>query len=226
MIMVSSGRGDGFVLDRQEVLRLCRVSWDRSAGHRALAVAVSVWTGTWLAGQAVRATEPLHLLGLAAKVVGLDSRLWTERLVAAWTLPTAAGVGLAVLGGLFWSATTERGQAPSLVGWVVVMLAAQTVGHQPAVLAALATLTTYVAVLWMLSWTGRRFVDRSNTLLPRDVLRAGVTAATLTAVVPLLAPGAFVARVLRPYVTRAPRPSRLRHAVPAQSRTPAVEHEH
>jgi hypothetical protein len=56
---------------------------------------------------------------------------------------------------------------------------------------------------------------RRVVLMPRDVLHAGVTAATLSAVVPLLAPGFVLVRLCRPYVTRPPRASEMETAPPA-----------
>jgi hypothetical protein len=76
----------------------------------------------------------------------------------------------------------------------------------------------FVVLLWITAQISRRFLDRT-TLFPNDVVRAGVTAAALSAVVPLFAPTLFLARLGNPYLTKGPRP------IPAQRREEARVHD-
>ncbi|KAA5826562.1 hypothetical protein ABT337_17705 [Saccharopolyspora hirsuta] len=203
---------------QRELARLYRAALDRPRWQQVLAFAVSLWTLVWIVGQfTTRPDSPsaLDVLGHFLARLGMTTGSWAERLSEAWQ---SGGGGLAVLGGLLWAATTERGQLPALLGWVAVMLGAERLGYQPAVLLALGTMVCFVVVLWLAAVTSNRFVDRGAVLLPRDVLRAGVTAAALSAVVPLFAPAFFLNRLGRPYVTKPPRrifPDRA--AIPEQA---------
>ncbi|MFI0463725.1 hypothetical protein ACH347_06560 [Saccharopolyspora sp. 5N102] len=189
----------------RELLRLYRAALDRPRWQRVLAFAVSLWTLAWIIGQFVTPEDgptALDVLGRLAARLGLTGVEWAERITETWQ---SSGGGFALLGGLLWAATTERGQLPALLGWIAVMLGAERLGYQPAVLLAVGTMVGFVLVLWLAALTSDRFVDRRTTLLPRDVLRAGVTAAALSAVVPLYAPASFLARLGNPYLTKAPR---------------------
>ncbi|MBE9374617.1 hypothetical protein IQ251_09170 [Saccharopolyspora sp. HNM0983] len=190
---------------RHQLVRLCRVALDRPGWQQLLACAVSVWALAWMAGQLPdRPGEPgaLTVLGELAARAGLAGTGWADRIALAWA---DSGAGPAVFSGLLWAATTERGQLPALLGWVGVMLSSEQLGYRPAVLIALGSMLAFITVLWLAALTGSGFVDRAPALLPRDVLRAGATAAALSAVVPLFAPLLFVTRVARPYVTVGPR---------------------
>ncbi|NHD18541.1 hypothetical protein G9447_14970 [Actinopolyspora sp. BKK1] len=202
-----------------EVLRLCRVAGRRPYWQHAAAFVVSVWTLWWIGGQfLVPETAPsaLDIWTSLLERAGLPDVSWSDRIVRSWG---QAGSALAVFGGLFWAATTERGQTPALIGWVAVMLASQHLGYQSAVVTALLTMVGFVLVLWAASLVNGRFVDKYPRLLPADVFRAGVTAATLSAVVPLYAPAIVVFRLFRPYFTRAPR---VLSAVHGDGRRPAA----
>ncbi|MEY8039726.1 hypothetical protein [Saccharopolyspora cebuensis] len=189
---------------RGELVRLCRAALDRPRWQQVLAFVVSLWALAWIVAQFVvpeRDTTALAVLGEFADRTGLAGE-WVQRLAASWY---DTGAGLAAFGGLLWAATTERGQGPALLGWLAVMLSAERLGYQPAILVALATLVGFVALLWVASLTSAGMPDRRSGLRPRDVLRAGVTAAALTAVVPLFAPLLVLCRLVRPYLTKAPR---------------------
>jgi hypothetical protein len=190
---------------QRELVRLYRAALDRPRWQQALAFAVSLWTLAWIIGQFLAPQDgptALDVLGQLAARFGLTGGTWAERLTETWQ---SSGGGLAVLGGLLWAATTERGQLPALLGWIAVMLGSERLGYQPAILLAVASMAGFVLVLWLAALTSRRLVDRRATLLPRDVVRAGVTAAALSAVVPLFAPALFLTRLGNPYVTKAPR---------------------
>ncbi|MER7011550.1 hypothetical protein ABT324_09005 [Saccharopolyspora sp. NPDC000359] len=203
---------------QRELARLYRAALDRPRWQQVLAFAVSLWSLVWILGQfTTRPDRPsaLDVLGHFVERLGLATGAWSERLSEAWQ---SGGAGLAVLGGLLWAATTERGQLPALLGWVAVMVGAERLGYQPAVLLAVGTMVCFVVVLWLAALMSSGFVDRQAVLLPRDVLRAGVTAAALSAVVPLFAPAFFLNRLGRPYLTKPPR--RLfpdRAAIPEQA---------
>lgn len=182
-----------------------RAALDRPRWQQALAFAVSLWALGWILGQFLFQRDrpsALDVLGHFVSRLGVTPGEWPERLSEAWQ---SGGGGLAVLGGLLWAATTERGQVPALLGWIAVMIGAERLGYQPAMLLAVTTMVCFVVVLWLAALTSNRFVDRRAVLLPRDVLRAGVTAAALSAVVPLFAPAFFLNRLGRPYITKPPR---------------------
>ncbi|MDA3629523.1 hypothetical protein [Saccharopolyspora oryzae] len=208
---------------QEELARLYRAALDRPRWQQVLAFAVSLWALVWILGQFVLAEESpsaLDVLGHFVARLGMTTGEWAERLSAAWQ---SGGGALAVLGGLLWAATTERGQVPALLGWVAVMIGAERLGYQPAVLLAVATMVCFVVVLWVASLTSVRFVDRHAVLLPRDVVRAGVTAAALSAVVPLFAPAFFLNRLSSPYVTKPPhRPRIPEQTTPADAREPEL----
>ena len=108
-----------------------------------------------------------------------------------------------------WAATTEQGQLPALAGWFAVLVAGEAAGYEQAVQRAMLSMVVFLVVLAVGSITGRRaFVVDRVAVMPKDVMRAGVTAAVLTAVVPLIAPGLALTRLIRPYVTKPPRPLR------------------
>jgi hypothetical protein len=209
---------------RRELARLWQVAVGRPRWQLWVAAFVSLWTLCWIFGQlAVHASSPLDVLrgglGWADVPTGwLD--VVTDWLRAERRRPLLALV--AVAGGLLWASTTERNQLPALLGWLAVMLAAEGIGYADAVDRALLSLAAFIALLLVvalmikLASPGRRaFVLRRIVLMPRDVLHAGVTAATLSAVVPLLAPGFVLVRLCRPYVTRPPRAREIEAAPPA-----------
>lgn len=172
---------------------------------------MSLWALAWIVGQLLapaHGPSALGVLGELAARVGLTGGGWTQRVTETWQ---QSGGGLAIFGGLLWSATTERGQLPALLGWVAVMLGAERLGYRPAMLVAVGSMVGFVVLLWITAQISRRLLERT-TLLPGDVLRAGVTAAALSAVVPLFAPALFLTRLGNPYLTKGPRP------VPAQRR--------
>ncbi|MCI2421454.1 hypothetical protein MOQ72_28870 [Saccharopolyspora sp. K220] len=190
---------------QRELARLYHVALNRPRWQQAVAFVVSLWTLAWIIGQFLAPQDgptALGVLGQLAARLGLTGGTWAERLTETWQ---SSGGGFAVLGGLLWAATTERGQLPALLGWIAVMLGSERLGYQPAILFAVETMAGFVVVLWLAALTSGRFVDRRSTLLPRDVVRAGVTAAALSAVVPLFAPVFFLTRLGNPYVTKAPR---------------------
>ncbi|WP_143760658.1 hypothetical protein [Actinosynnema mirum] len=187
---------------RRELVRLCRCAVARPRRQLVAAAVVSVWSLAWVVGQVLHRPSPLDVVASAVGWAGAPVG-WLEA-VADWC---GGRTGfLAVVGGLLWAVTTERRQGRALLGWVAVMLAAESVGYG-AVRHALLALGGFLLVVVVLSIPGRRaFVVDRVALIPRDVLRAGSTALALAAVVPLVAPGLAVAGLLSPYVTRPPRP--------------------
>ncbi|MBP2334321.1 hypothetical protein JOF41_000499 [Saccharothrix coeruleofusca] len=195
---------------RQELVRLCRCAVARPRWQLVAAVAVSLWSAAWVLGQVRGAPSPLDVLRAPVAWAGAPTG-WLEA-ASAWCEGRTSF--LAVVGGLLWAMTTERQQLSALLGWVAVMLAAESTGYG-AVHRALLALACLLVVLGVASIPGRRaFVVDRVALIPRDVLRAGSTALALSAVVPLVAPGLAVAALLRPYVTRPPRPRQWSSAKP------------
>ncbi|NGY62737.1 hypothetical protein G7043_27850 [Lentzea sp. NEAU-D13] len=189
-------------MTRAEIVRLARCVVRRPRWQLVVAVLLSAWTLAWVLGQL--AERPLTPLGVLAWTgIPLDSAsLWArERVeILAW---------FATIGGLSWAATTERGQLPALAGWFAVLVAGEAAGYQHAVQRAMLSMVVFLVILAAVSLTGRRaFVVDRVAVIPKDVLRAGITAAVLTAVVPLIAPGLALTRLIRPYVTKPPRPLR------------------
>jgi hypothetical protein len=198
--------------------RLVLVALDRPRWQQFVACCVSLWALAWIVGQFIapaHGPSALGVLGELAARVGVTGGGWAERVAETWQ---HSGGGLAIFGGLLWAATTERGQLPALLGWVAVMLGAERLGYRPAMLVAVASMVGFVVLLWITAQISRRFLDRT-TLFPNDVVRAGVTAAALSAVVPLFAPTLFLARLGNPYLTKGPRP------IPAQRREEARVHD-
>ena len=203
---------------RRELARLWQVAVRRPRWQLWSAAFLSLWTLCWIFGQlAEPASSPLDVLraglGWADVPTGwLDAVTGWLRADRRHPLPGL----VAVAGGLLWASTTERNQLPALLGWLAVMIAAEGIGYAGAVDRALISLAAFIGLLLVLSVPGRRaFVQRRIVLMPRDVLHAGVTAATLSAVVPLLAPGLVLVRLCRPYVTRPPRPREINALPPA-----------
>ncbi|WP_461145662.1 hypothetical protein [Salinifilum aidingensis] len=196
---------------RGELLRLARTALDRPRGQLLAALAVSAWTFGWIGGQLPAGAEPsaFDVLGAMLARLGLGGETWSAQLAAAWSTGAAA---LPVVGGLLWAATTERHQSPALFGWVAVMLGSEHLGYRPAFVLGAVALAAVIALLCGCAMLTGNFVDRSPVLVPADVLRAGVVAAALTAVVPLLLPLQLGAWLTRAYVTlpprRLPRPGR------------------
>lgn len=189
-------------MTRAEIVRLARCVVRRSRWQLVVAVLLSAWTLAWVLGQlADDPPSPLGVLGWTGIPFGAASRWAQDRVdVLVW---------LATLGGLSWAATTEQGQLPALAGWFAVLVAGEAAGYEHAVQRAILSMLVYFAVLALVSVTGRRaFVVDRVAVMPKDVLRAGITAAVLSAVVPLIAPGLAVTRLVRPYVTKPPRPLR------------------
>ncbi|MBM7810844.1 hypothetical protein [Saccharothrix algeriensis] len=186
---------------RRELVRLSRVAVDRPPWQLALAVLVSVWSLAWVVGQPFGAPGPLDVVDRALTWAGVPTG-WLAH-VGAWC---AGRTGwLAVVGGLLWAMTRARQQLSALLGWLAVMLAAESVGYG-AVHRALLTFAVFAAVLGVVSIPGRRaFVVDRIAIIPKDVGRAAATALALSAVVPLIAPGLVIAGLLKPYVTRPPR---------------------
>ncbi|XVS65951.1 hypothetical protein ACQPYE_07825 [Actinosynnema sp. CA-299493] len=184
---------------RRELAGLCRVAVDRSRWQLGFAAVVSAWSLAWVVGQAFGAPSPLEVLPV--RWAGLPTG-WLDA-TRGW-FDGRTGF-LAVAGGLLWAMTSASRQASASVGWLAVMAAAEDVGYV-AVRWALLSLAVFLVVMGLVSITGRRaFVVDRVAVIPRDVARAGATAVALSAVVPLVAPGLVLARLVGPYVTRPPR---------------------
>lgn len=208
-----------------ELARLGQVALRRSGWQRAAALAISLWTFCWIGGQFTSSSGPTAL-GVLARLgsrLRLEGGQWAERLALAWY---GGAIVLPVLAGVLWAATTERGQAPALFGWVAVMLGAERFGYQPAFVLALATLVSLIGVLWLAALTTDGFVDRRPRLVAPDVLRAGVVAAALSAVVPLLLPLQLVSWLGRAYLTQPPTPLHPNADMPARGGWSRVPHAH
>ncbi|TCO50930.1 hypothetical protein [Actinocrispum wychmicini] len=190
---------------RRELARIWACVTDRPRGQLVFAGAVSAWTLAWVAGQAVAAPmAPTDVLRGLAGWAGVGTG-WLDG-VSGWARdPSRFGVFsvLAVAAGLLWAATTERRQLPAIFGWLTVMVAAEGIGYQPAVLRAVVTMVAFMALLVLLSLPGKVNVMMDRVvLIPKDVLRAGATAAAMAAMVPLFVPCLLTVRLVRPYVTR------------------------
>jgi hypothetical protein len=193
---------------RREVARIWACATDRSRGQLVLASVVSVWTLAWVIGQAVAppmapSDVPRSLVSWAGIPVGwLDSVSSWAQDPGRWLVFSV----IAVAAGLLWAATTERAQLPAVFGWLAVLVAAEGIGYHPAVFRAVIAMVAFIVVLVLISLPGKvsAMVNRI-VLIPRDVVRAGATAAAMAAMVPLLVPGLVVVRLVRPYVTRPPR---------------------
>ncbi|MCE6997791.1 hypothetical protein LZG04_23755 [Saccharothrix sp. S26] len=184
---------------RRELARLCRIAVDRPRWQLGFAAVVSTWSLAWVVGQPFGAPSPLEVLPV--RWAGLPTG-WLDATRAWFDGRTAF---LAAAGGLLWAMTSPGRQVSALVGWLAVMAAAEDVGYV-AVRWALVALAVFLAVMGLVSLTGRRaFVVDRVAVIPKDVARAGATAVALSAVVPLLAPGLLLARLVGPYVTRPPR---------------------
>jgi hypothetical protein len=208
----------------EELARLCRCAVRRPRRQLALAVVVSGWALAWILAQISGPTSPLDVLAAVSGWAGMPVA-WLEA-ASDWAVERSAPFGAVAVGaGLCWAATTERAQFPALLGWLALLAAGEALGYRPAVYGALLGLGVFLLVLGLLSWPFRRaFVVDRVALMPKDVLRAGATAAALSAVVPLIAPGVVVGRLLRPYLTRPPRPDPTRRAMPVipQARRPGT----
>lgn len=184
-----------------------------------LAVIVSAWALASVLGQLGGApTSPLGVLRAPVDWAGIPVA-WLDA-VREWVAGRRDPLTyLAVVAGLLWAVTTERAQLPALVGWISVLVAVEAVGYPAAMRTALATMAIYIAALAVLALPGRRrMVVHRIALLPKDVLRTGATAVALSAVVPLIAPGLVLVGLVRPYVTRPPRPDPTRPRIPEQAR--------
>ncbi|ONI76860.1 hypothetical protein ALI144C_32480 [Actinosynnema sp. ALI-1.44] len=193
---------------RRELARIWACVTDRPRWQLVVACVISVWTMAWVLGQAVAPPMtplevPMALLDWAGVPVGwLDGAGHWARADSRWWVFAVLAVG----GGLLWAATTERAQLTALYGWLAVMAAAEGIGYHPAIYRAIVAMAGFILVLWLLSLPGKVSVMTNRiTLVPRDVLRAGATAAAMAAMVPVLAVGLVVIRLLRPYVTRPPK---------------------
>jgi hypothetical protein len=189
-------------MTRAEIARLARCVVRRPRWQLVLAVVLSAWTLAWVLGQL--AERPLTPLGVLAWTgIPLDAAsVWVQE-------RESVLVWLATLGGLSWAATTEQGQLPALAGWFAVLVAGEAAGYEHAVQRAMLSMAVFLVILAAVSLGGRRaFVVDRVAVMPKDVMRAGITAAVLTAVVPLIAPGLALTRLVRPYVTKPPRPLR------------------
>jgi len=190
---------------RRELARIWACVTDRPRWQLVLACVVSVWTLAWVVGQAVAAPmAPSDVPRALADWAGLPTG-WLDD-VSGWARdPDRAGVFavLAVAAGLMWAATTERAQLTAVFGWLTVMVAAEGIGYQPAVIRGVVAMVAFIAVLTLISLPGKvNLMMNRVVLIPKDVIRAGATAAAMAAMVPLLAVGMVVVRLVRPYVTR------------------------
>ena len=184
---------------RRELARLGRIAVDRPKWQLGVAVVVSAWSLAWVVGQAFGAPSPLEVLPV--RWAGLPTG-WLDA-TRGW-FDGRTGF-LAVAGGLLWAMTSTSRQGSALAGWLAVMAAAEDLGYV-AVRWALLSFAVFLAVMGLVSLTGRRaFVVDRIAVIPQDVARAGATAVALSAVVPLIAPGLLLARLVGPYVTRPPR---------------------
>jgi hypothetical protein len=193
---------------RRELARIWACVTDRPRWQLVLACVVSVWTFAWVLGQAVAPPMapldvPRGLLDWAGVPVGwLDAASeWARDPSRQWVFAVVA-----VSGGLLWAATTERAQLTAVFGWLAVLVAAEGISYHPAVFRAVIAMVGFIVVLMLLALPGKVSVMSSRvTLIPRDVLRAGATAAAMAAMIPVLAVGLAVIRLVRPYVTQPPR---------------------
>ena len=202
---------------RRELARLCRCVLNRPRRQLVVAVVVSAWSCAWILGQLDGTpTSPLAVLRAPIDWAGIPIA-WLDA-VGEWIRGRQDVLaGLAIVAGLLWAVTTERGQLSASTGWLAVLVAAEAIGYAAAVHRALLTLAVVIVLFALLSLLGRRtFVVDRIALLPKDVLRTGATAIALSAVVPLIAPGLLVAGLVRPYVTRPPRPDPSRPRIPQQ----------
>lgn len=186
-----------------------------------IVVVVSAWSCAWILGQVGGTpTSPLAVLRGPLDWAGVPIG-WLDA-VGGWIRDRQDVLaGLAVVAGLLWAVTTERGRLAAPTGWFAVLVAAEAIGYAAAVHRALLTLAVVIGVFAVLSYVGRRaFVVDRIALLPRGVLHAGATAVTLSAVVPLIAPGLLLAGLVRPYVTRPPRLDPTRPHIPRQRSHP------
>lgn len=186
-------------MTRAEIVRLARCVVRRPRWQLVVAVLLSAWLLAWVLGQlADHPPTPLGVLAWTGIPLHAASDWARERAdVLAW---------LATLGGLSWAATTEQGQLPALAGWFAVLIAGEAAGYEHAVQRAMLSMVVFLVILAAASFLGRRaFVVDRIAVMPGDVMRAAITAAVLTAVVPLIAPGLALTRLVRPYVTKPPR---------------------
>jgi len=188
-----------------------------------------VWTVAWVVAQAHPSRpSPLDIVGGVAAWAGVPTG-WLDAAGEWFDDATRHGVlvAVAIAAGLLWAASTERAQRPAVSGWLALLAAAEGIGYQPAVYLAVATMVLFVLALALIALPARaRFPADRVTLIPKDVVRAGVTAAALAAMIPVLAPGLVVVRLLRPYVTRPPR--RVGDAAPvprAEAKAPRAKHD-
>ncbi|GAA4018388.1 hypothetical protein GCM10022247_47400 [Allokutzneria multivorans] len=203
----------------------------RPRAQLLVAVPLSLWVLAWVCGQFVEGGaqwSPLDVVRSVTGRFGSPDPDWLAA-VSAWLRdPVHRGLlgWFAVAAGLLWAATSARAQAPALLGWFVLMVAGEGLGYSPAFGRAAVAFLGFVTLLAVLSTPNRgRMIVRRVRLLPKDVLRAGVLAAVLSLLVPLLAPGLALARLLRPYLTRParPDPSRVGVAVPGAIPPPRIE---
>ncbi|MGO1049250.1 hypothetical protein [Crossiella sp. CA198] len=186
-----------------------------------LAFPISLWVLVWVGAQFTTTGAVFTPLDAPRAVLarfGPGATGWLD-VVSSWLRdPAHTGVltAAAWAAGLLWAATSERAQLPALAGWLVVMAAAEGLGYQPAVSRAVGVLAGFIALLALCALPNRgKLVDRRPRLLPLDVLTAGAVAAALSGMVPLLAPGLALTRLLRPYLTRPARPDPSRPNIPA-----------
>jgi hypothetical protein len=207
---------------RREFVRLCRCVVTGPRWQLVIVVVVSAWSCAWILGQVGGTpTSPLAVLRGPLDWAGIPIG-WLDA-VGGWIRDRQDVLaGLAVVAGMLWAVTTERGRLAAPTGWFAVLVA-EAIGYAAAVHRALITLAVVIGVFAVLSCAGRRaFVVDRIALLPRGVLHAGATAVALSAVVPLIAPGLLVAGLVRPYVTRPPRFDPTRPRIPRQRVRPAA----
>lgn len=185
-----------------------------------LAFPVSLWVLVWVGAQFNPGGADFSPLDAPRAVLarfGPGATGWLDA-VSQWLRdPAHAGLltGAAWAAGLLWAATSERAQLPALAGWLLVMAAAEGLGYQPAISRAVLVLIGFIALLAVCALPNRgKLVDRRPRLLPMDVLTAGAVAAALSGMVPLLAPGLALTRLLRPYLTKPARPDPTRLSIP------------
>src|ERR1041384_2773879 len=123
-------RGEPGTLDRvrdqrREFVRLCRCVVAGPRWQIAVVVVVSAWTFAWILGQAVgTSVSPLAVLRAPIDWAGVPSG-WVDA-VAQWVRVRQDELaGLAVVAGLLWAVTTERGRLTASTGWFAVLVAAE-----------------------------------------------------------------------------------------------------
>ena len=191
----------------RELAGLLRSVASRPRWQLIAAMIISTWTLAWILSQIAAETTPLGVIRNLLRWVGASTPDWLDKATDWCRHPMRRGflMAMALLVGPVWAATTERSQLPALLGWLMVMAAGEGLGYRPAVHRAVLALAVFITVLFVWALPNRRrMVDRQMLLLPKDVLRAGTTAAALSAIIPILTPVVILVRILQPYLTQPP----------------------